>query len=94
MRALTTAVIAFGFGLMLAQTALAEETEALSAATSAQKRANEEADRGYKAATRGDNAATVKVDPWATVRPSASEKKPEKKAAAKKAEKKTRQPQP
>jgi hypothetical protein len=79
MRALTTVVIAFGFATMLAQTALAEESEALAAHTDALKRENAEVDKAYKAATRGGEAAAVKVDPWATVRPAASEKKAEKK---------------
>jgi hypothetical protein len=79
MRALTTVVIAFGFAVMLAQAALAEETEALTAHTDAQKRENAEVDKAYKAATRGGEAAATKVDPWATVRPVASDKKPEKK---------------
>jgi hypothetical protein len=80
MRALTTVVIAFGFAVMLAQAALAEETEALTAHTDAQKRENAEVDKAYKAATRGGGeAAATKVDPWATVRPVASDKKPEKK---------------
>jgi len=78
MRALTTVVIAFGFSVMLAQTALAEETEALSAHTDAQKRENAAIDKAYKAATRGEGSG-AKVDPWATVRPVAGDKKPEKK---------------
>jgi len=86
MRALTTVVIAFGFAAMLTQVASAAESEALSAHMDAQKRENAEVDKAYRAATRGE-AAPVKVDPWGSVRPAASEKKPDKKA-----EKKARQP--
>ncbi len=76
MRALTTVVIAFGFVAALAPAALAAESEALSAHTDAQKRENAEIDKAYKAATRGETAPAAKVDPWAIVRPVATEKKP------------------
>jgi hypothetical protein len=77
MRALATVVIAAGFATILAQTALAAESEALTAATDARNRENAEVDKAYKAATRGGaEAPSAKVDPWAVVRPPTSEKKP------------------
>ncbi|HEY1542971.1 MAG TPA: hypothetical protein VGG01_11230 [Xanthobacteraceae bacterium] len=81
MRAFKTVVIAFGFATLLAPVAaLAAESEALTAATDARTRESTEIDKAYKAATRGDTATAAKVDPWATVRPAGSDKKPDKKA--------------
>jgi hypothetical protein len=75
MRALATAIIALGFFAMLAQTALAAESEALTARSDQQKKEDEEVDKAYRAATRGDKGPAAKVDPWATVRPADSDSK-------------------
>ena len=69
MRASATLVIALGFFATLTQTALAEESKALTARSDQQKKEDEEVDKAYKAATRGDRGPAAKVDPWATVRP-------------------------
>lgn len=75
MRALATAIIAFGFFTTLAQTALAEESKALTARSEQQKKEDEEIDKAYRAATHGDRGPAAKVDPWATVRPADSDSK-------------------
>ena len=75
MRALASAIIALGFFAVLAQTALAEETKALTARSDQQKKEDEEVDQAYRAATRGNRGPAAKVDPWATVRPADSDSK-------------------
>ena len=75
MRALGTLVIALGFVATLAQTALAEESKALTARSEQQKKEDEEIDKAYRAATRGERGPAAKVDPWATVRPADNDSK-------------------
>ena len=75
MRAFATAIIALGFFATLAQTALAEESKALTARSDEQKKEDEEVDKAYRAATRGERGPDAKVDPWATVRPADSDGK-------------------
>jgi hypothetical protein len=75
MRALATVIIALGFFATLAQTALAEESKALTARSDQQKKEDEEIDQGYRAATRGARGPAAKVDPWATVRPADADTK-------------------